>query len=137
MLNNKGNAVKQYEPYFSPTHRYEDLKELVETGSTPKRYYDALGRLVKTEMPDGSFSAIRFDSWKQAHYDANDTILDTSWYTKRTNRLIDAELRAEGKDPAREKEAADNAAGHANTPIVEHFDVLGRPVLSVEHNRIN
>lgn len=135
VLNNKGNPVKQYEPYFSGTHRYEDLKELVETGSTPKYYYDALGRLIKTEMPDASFSAIRFDSWKQAHYDANDTILDTSWYTKRTNRLIDAELRAEAKDPAREKEAADNAASHANTPHVEHFDVLGRPVLSVEHNR--
>ena len=30
VLNNKGNAVKQYEPYFSVSHRYEDLKELVE-----------------------------------------------------------------------------------------------------------
>ena len=41
VLNNKGNAVKQYEPYFSITHQYEDLKELVETGVTPILYYDA------------------------------------------------------------------------------------------------
>src|SRR5205807_2594050 len=32
ILNNKGNAVKQYEPYFSITHHFEDTKELVETG---------------------------------------------------------------------------------------------------------
>ena len=44
VLNNKGNAVKQYEPYFSVTHQYEDLKELVETGVTPIMYYDALGQ---------------------------------------------------------------------------------------------
>ena len=43
VLNNKGNAVKQYEPYFSVTHQYEDVKELVETGVTPVMYYDALG----------------------------------------------------------------------------------------------
>jgi RHS repeat-associated protein len=135
VLNNKGHAVKQYEPYFSLTHLYEDLKELVETGSTPKLYYDAAGRLIKTEMPDGTFSKIIFDSWKQALYDTNDTILDSSWYTNRTNKLIDAQLTAEGKDPAREKQAADKAAKHANTPNVQHFDTLGRPVLSIEHNK--
>jgi RHS repeat-associated protein len=68
-------------------------------------------------------------------YDANDTVLDSSWYSNRTNRLIDVQLLAEGKDPAREKEAADKAAKHANTPNVLHFDTLGRPVLSVDHNR--
>ncbi len=47
---------------------------------------------------------------------------------------MDAELRAKEKDPAREKEAADNAARHANTHM-EHFDVLGRSVLAVGHNR--
>jgi RHS repeat-associated protein len=134
ILNNKGNAVKQYEPYFSVTHQYENLKELVETGVTPIMYYDAAGRLVKTEMPDGTFSKVVFDSWKQVVYDANDTVPDSSWYYNRTNRLIDVQLLAEGKDPAREKEAADKAAKHANTPNVLHFDTLGRPVLSIDHN---
>lgn len=133
--NNKGNAVKQYEPYFSVTWKYEDYKELVESGVTPKMFYDAAGRLVKTEMPDGTFSRVEFDSWKQMVYDANDTILESSWYHKRTNRLIDAELLAEGKDPGKEKLAADKAAKHANTPNVLHFDTLGRPVLSIAHNK--
>jgi RHS repeat-associated protein len=135
VLNNKGNAVKQYEPYFSVTHNYEDLKELVETGVTPIMYYDAPGRLIKTEMPDGTLSRSAFDSWKQVVYDQNDTILESSWYHKRSNRLIDAELIAAGKDPEREKSAAEKAAIHAGTPNVQHFDTLGRPVLSVDHNK--
>jgi len=135
VLNNKGNTVKQYEPYFSVTHKYEDLKELVETGVTPLMYYDALGRLIKTEMPDGTFSKTEFNSWKQSFYDPNDTILESLWYHKRTNRLIDAELIAEGKDPIKEKTAADKAAKHVNTPNVRCFDTMGRPVLSIEHNK--
>lgn len=135
VLNNKGNAVKQYEPYFSVTHQYEDLKELVETGVTPLMYYDAMGRLIKTEMPDTTFSKTEFDGWKQSIYDPNDTILESSWYHNRTNLLIDAELIDEGKDPGREKIAADKAAKHANTPNVQHFDTLGRPVLSIDHNK--
>lgn len=134
--NNKGNPVKQYEPYFSVNHHYEDYKELVETGVTPLLYYDAAGRLIKTAMPDGSFSKVEFDSWKQTLYDANDTVLESSWYINRTNRLIDAQLLAEGKDPEKEKQAADKAAKHANTPGTMHLDTLGRPVLSTEHNKI-
>jgi RHS repeat-associated protein len=133
--NNKGIAVKQYEPYFSVTWNYEDYKELVETGVTPIMYYDAAGRLINTERPDGAFSKVEFDSWKQTIYDANDTILESSWYQNRTNRLIDPELLAEGKDPGREKLAADKAAKHANTPNVLHFDTLGRPVLSIDINK--
>jgi YD repeat-containing protein len=98
-------------------------------------YYDAPGRLVKVEMPDGTFSKTEFNSWKQSFYDPNDTILESPWYHKRTNRLIDAELMAEGKDPVQEKAAADKAAKHANTPTVQCFDTMGRPVLSIEHNK--
>jgi RHS repeat-associated protein len=131
--NNKGNAVKQYEPYFSVTPQYENYKELVETGVTPILYYDAAGRLVKTTMPNGTYTKVIFDSWKQQVYDANDTILDAPWYLKRTNRLIDAELIAAGKDPVKEKQAADAAALHANTPNALHLDTLGKPILSIDH----
>ncbi len=132
--NNKGNVVKQYEPYFSVSWHYEDYKELVETGVTPIMYYDAAGRLIKTEMPDGTFSKVVFDSWKQVVHDANDTVLESDWYNNRSNRLIDTQLLAEGKDPGREKISADKAAKHANTPNVLHLDTLGRPVLQIEHN---
>ncbi|ACE06707.1 hypothetical protein Aasi_1414 [Candidatus Amoebophilus asiaticus 5a2] len=135
VLNNKGNPVKQYEPYFSVTHQYEDLKELVETGVTPLLYYDAMGRMIKTEMPDGTFTKTEFDSWQQSMYDQNDTVLESSWYHKRFNRLIDDKLKEAGKDPIKEKQAAEAAAKHAHTPNVQHFDTLGRPVLSIDHNK--
>lgn len=135
--NNKGNAVKDYEPYFSVTHRYENYKELVEAGVTPLLYYDAAGRLIKTKMPDGTFSSVDFDAWQQTIYDANDLVSDPecTWFTDRSNRLIDAELLAAGKDPVKEQQAADRTLPHAGTPNVLHFNSLGRPVLSVEHNK--
>jgi RHS repeat-associated protein len=135
VVNNKGNAVKQYEPYFSVTHQFEDQKELVETGVSPLLFYDALSRVVRTEMPDGTLARKEFDSWKQTIYDQNDTIMESSWYHLRTNRLIDAELSTAGKDPALEKLAADKAEKHANTPTVLHFDALGRPVLQIDCNK--
>ncbi|HKJ40523.1 MAG TPA: SpvB/TcaC N-terminal domain-containing protein, partial [Sunxiuqinia sp.] len=135
--NNKGKAVKQYEPYFSVTQQYENFKELTELGVTPKMYYDAPGRLIKKEMPDGTFSKVEFNSWKQVIYDANDTVLEPecSWFLNRSNHFIDAELTAEGKDPGREKQAADKAAKHSGTPNVLHFDTMGRPILSVGYNK--
>jgi RHS repeat-associated protein len=135
VLNNKGNPVKQYEPYFSTSHKYEDQKELVETGVTPVIYYDALGRVIKTEFSDATSARTEFDSWKHRVFDQNDTILESPWHTNRVGHLIDAELIAQGKDPAREKLSAEKAAKHADTPTVLHTDTLGRPVLQIEHNR--
>lgn len=129
VLNNKGNAVMQYEPYFSVTPAYEDLPELVETGVTPVVHYDALGRAVRTEMPDGTLGRVEFDSWAQAQYDPNDTVLESDWYLRRT----DAEHPRFIADP-QEHAAALKAAAHADTPQRLHLDALGRPVLQVAHN---
>jgi RHS repeat-associated protein len=128
--NNKGNAVKQYESYFSVSWQYEDYKELVETGVTPVLYYDAAGRLIKTDMPDGTFSKVEFDSWKQTVYDANDNVTDSDWYKRRTDNT-----RKDYINDVNEQIAATKAAKHYNTPNELHFDTLGRPVLSVEHNK--
>ena len=61
VLNNKGQPVKQYEPYFSPAgHHFEEPQE---TGVSPTMRYDALGRLVRTDLPDGTFSTNVFSPW--------------------------------------------------------------------------
>ncbi len=137
VVNNKGNPVKQYKPYFSTTHKYEDNKELVESGVTPIFYYDAVGRETRMDLPDGTFSKTEFTSWLQRLYDQGDTVEDSSWHDNRVNSLIDAELTAEGKDPLREKLAALASEDYYNTPSVQHFDGLGRPILQVQHNRVN
>lgn len=129
IVNNKGNAVKKYEPYFSISNKYEDHKELVESGVTPVMYYDALGRAVRTVMPDGSFTRVEFNNWKQLGWDANDTVTESEWYKKRTDAT-----RADFITDIKEQQAAAKAALHAGTPGQWHLDVQGRPVLSVEHN---
>lgn len=128
--NNKGNAVKQYEPFFSVSPKFEYEKEMVETGISPIMFYDAAGRLIKTEKPDGSYTKVVFDSWKQAVYDANDNVLDSDWYLKRTDSG-----RVDFVNDLKAQQAALKAAKHANTPKVLHFDTQGRPVLAVEHNK--
>ncbi|WP_437895738.1 hypothetical protein [Sorangium sp. So ce124] len=83
VLDNKGNPVKQYEPFFSATHEYEDEAELVEWGVTPILRYDPLGRLIRTDLPNGTFSRVVFDAWKQTSHDPNDTVLESAWYAAR------------------------------------------------------
>lgn len=130
VLNNKGNPVKQYEPYFATSFQYEDHDELVATGVTPLIHYDAAGRVVRTDMPDGTFSKVVFDAWQQKIYDANDTVLDSDWYDRRVN-----DAHPEYISDPKEKHAALKSSKHFNTPGQLHLDTLGRPILSIEHNK--
>jgi RHS repeat-associated protein len=125
VLNNKGNPVKKYEPYFSVTPFYENAKELVETGVTPTIYYDAIGRNIMTALPDGSTTKVIFDGWKQLSYDQNDTVNDpdSTWLKN-----------FEGINNPALNEAAAQARKHAETPSQSHFDSLGRPIFSINHN---
>lgn len=130
IVNNKGNVVKQYEPYFSVSNNYEDNKELVETGVSPLMFYDAIGRLVRTDMPDGTFSSVIFDSWKQVMSDANDNVLESDWYKRRTDNT-----RPDFITEIKEQQAAAKTSLHADTPGQMHLDTLSRPVLSIAHNK--
>jgi len=87
VVNNKGKPVKQYEPYFSDTeHRFDETEAEREVGVTPILFSDAPGRLVRTELPDGSLSRVEFSPWHVTTYDQNDTAYDSSgnnhsdWY---------------------------------------------------------
>ncbi len=129
ILNNKGNPVKQFEPFFSTTFEFENDDALVEIGFSSVFYYDALGRSSRIEHANGTFSKTEFDSWKQLKYDENDTVLDSQWYVDRSspNPL--------GAEPANAEQcAAWLAAKHANTPTQEHFDSLGRTIYTIADN---
>ncbi len=76
--NNKGNPVKQYEPYFSATHEFEDDDDLVQWGVTPIIHYDALGRATRVDFPDGTYTKTVFGVWKQEAWDQNDTLDDAT-----------------------------------------------------------
>ncbi|MBI1185565.1 hypothetical protein GC194_14960 [bacterium] len=83
IINNKGLPIKQYEPYFSDTSDFEDEDEVRQYGVSPLLQYDSMGRNVRTDMPDGTFTKVEFTPWWSKHYDAVDTVLDNEWYAKR------------------------------------------------------
>jgi RHS repeat-associated protein len=136
IVNNKGKPVLQFEPYFSPSgHRFTEPQAV---GESPVMFYDAPGRLVRTEMPDGTFSRVEFSPWFSRSFDANDTVLDSRWYRERgspnpatplgrglAGNLLDSD----------EFRAGWLAAQHAGTAAETHFDSLGREVVVVTHNR--
>jgi RHS repeat-associated protein len=123
VLNNKGKQVKQYEPYFSAHFGCEAVDQV---GVTPIMYYDAVGRLIRTEMPDGTFSRVEFSSWHTQSYDANDTVLDSTWYDERKPGSLAS---------PQEKRAASLTADHANSPTTTYLDSLGREVVTIAHNQ--
>jgi RHS repeat-associated protein len=126
VLNNKGNPIKQYEPYFSTSHEYEDEAALVEIGISPVLYYDPIGRNYRTDFPNETFTKSEFDPWHSKVFDTNDTVRDSQWYADRGSPDPSA---AEPTDP--ERRAAWLAANHHNTPSVAHTDSLGRTIYAI------
>ena len=129
IFNNKGKPVKKYEPFFSATHRYETELDLVEWGVTPIIHYDPLERVIRTDLPNGTFSKVEFDAWQQFTWDENDTVLESQWYRDRGSPAPTA------PEPGnQETRAAWLAAKHANTPTIAHLDTLARTFLTIADN---
>lgn len=116
IYNNKEKPIKQYEPFFSDTHLFQTEEEIAPIGVTPILYYDALGRMVKTETPDGFHSKVEFDPWQISTYDENDTVLDTINFNENSG--------LPATDP--KKMALDKATPYYNTPSTIILDSLGR-----------
>ena len=157
IFNNKGNPVRRYEPFFSPTHRFEFG---VQAGVSPLLFYDPAERIIATLHPNHTFEKVLFDPWQQTTYDVNDTCAPRNAQTgdPRTDPDIQgyvacyfANLPASPPAPAwqtwhaqriggalgpHEQAAATRAAAHADTPGTVHFDALGRPFLTLARNRV-
>ncbi len=151
ILNNKGNPVKQYEPFFSHTHAFEFAKV---QGVSSTFFYDPLERVVATLHPNHTYEKVMFDPWKQETWDVNDTVLQTDprndphvghFFQKLADRISDDHKehpflptwyvsRFKGIYGEWEKNAAKKTESHAATPTVTYFDTLGRPFLTVADN---
>ena len=117
VFDNKGNPVEQYEPYFAVTADFDSADALVKHTELQRRQYDALGRLVRVDHPDGTVETVTIGPWQQVNADRNDTVLISNWYAQR---------QGGGGASAAEQRAATLAAAHANTPVVQLCDALGR-----------
>ncbi|GAA1970931.1 hypothetical protein GCM10009776_37400 [Microbacterium deminutum] len=145
VFDNKGKPVRQFEPFFTGTHRFEfDIRN----GVSPVLCYDPLGRVVATIHPDHSWQKVVFDPWRQQSWDAGDTAqilnagADADVGGQFARLPADAylptwyEQRSGGALGAHEQAAAEGAAVQADTPTVVHLDSLGRAIVTVAHNRI-
>ncbi|WP_460821619.1 SpvB/TcaC N-terminal domain-containing protein [Nocardioides ungokensis] len=151
VFNNKGKPVRQYEPFFSATH---DFELGITVGVSPVLFYDPVERVVATLHPNDVYEKVVFDAWRQSTYDANDTCAPHGSQTgdPRTDPdvggYVDAYFvtrpgwqtwyhqRVGGALGGAEQDAAQRAAAHSDTPAVAHLDSLGRPFLTVAHNRL-
>lgn len=117
VLNNKGWTVRTFEPLFSTTPAFESDDALRFYGVATRTHYDPAGRVVRQDLPNGSFTTSAYSAWSIVRHDANDTVVGSDWEAAR------AGLPA--GDPERAALAA--AQAHADTPSVVELDPLGRP----------
>ncbi|MGH8646446.1 MAG: RHS repeat-associated core domain-containing protein [Gammaproteobacteria bacterium] len=143
VFNNKGKPVRQYEPFFTDTHRFElDVR----IGVSPVLFYDPVERVIATLHPNHTWEKVVFDPWRQETWDVNDTVLVADPRTDPDagdffRRLPDADYlptwharRQGGAMGPQEQAVASKAAVHANTPTIAHADSLGRTFLTVAHD---
>jgi RHS repeat-associated protein len=144
IFNNKGKPVRQYEPFFSPTQQFEFAAKI---GVTPTLIYDPLERVGATLNPNHTFQKTVFDPWRQEMWDGNDTVLANPANDPDIGAFLKAvpheeylptwyEPRVNGDLGPREQEAAWKTAAHSGTPALAFVDSLGRPFLTVAHNRL-
>ncbi|MCP4516715.1 MAG: toxin, partial [Delftia sp.] len=151
IFNNKGKPVRQYEPFFSASHGFEFG---LQAGVSAILFYDPAERVVATLHPNHSYEKVVFDPWQQTTWDANDTVLGDPRTDADTQGTMAAYFETLAADPAalpwqtwhaqrqggalglEEQTAASKAAAHADTPTTAHADTLGRPFLTVAHNKV-
>lgn len=126
LYNNKGQVVRQFEPFFSTGFEYQP-PAIAQFGQSNQQFYDPRGQVIRTVNPDGSEQRLVFgipqalenpDSftptpWEVYTYDSNDN-------AERTHR-----------------EAAIAFQHHWNTPSSAVVDALGRTVSVIERNGPN
>ena len=126
VYNNKGNPVKEYEPYYIKGYAYVDNEELNQFGVSPTLFYDPLQRLIRVDTPKGFFTKVEFAPWREKHYDENDTVKDSPYYQE---NIHNPDL-----DEA-ERQALQKAAVFYDTPLELIQDNLGRTVREIESNK--
>jgi RHS repeat-associated protein len=151
IFNNKGKAVRVFEPFFSDTHRFEFARV---AGVSAVTFYDPIERVVATLHPNHTYEKTVYEAWKQVTFDANDTVAahametgdprtdpDIRGYVEEHFKTLPSvwrtwhQERIGGEQGPQERAAARRSAIHANTPTTVHFDVLARPFATEARNR--
>lgn len=125
VYNNKGNPVKQYEPYYLNTYEYVNNEILNQFGVSATLYYDPLQRVICTETAKGFLTKVEFNPWSQKNYDENDTVKESSFYQDFLANYPDNPTQ----EQRNERDALDKAAEFDETPVINYLDSLGNTFL--------
>ncbi|KAH7068589.1 hypothetical protein FB567DRAFT_634306 [Paraphoma chrysanthemicola] len=144
--NNKGKAIRQYEPFFTDLPGFEfDVR----VGVSPISFFDYAERAVAVLTTEDSYLKTRYGPWKEITFDASDTVTSDprtdsdvapyatayfaahpdfqTWYQKRM---------AKPPNDFDRKSAEKTAVAHDDTPSTQFFDNLGRVFLIVAQNKV-
>ncbi len=89
VYNNKGEVVRQYDPFFINTVDFIDKEALYEVGTSPTNYYDALGRVTQIVTQKGFLLYHHWNAWSQTVYDSNDTLMISPYYQANEANIFD------------------------------------------------
>ncbi|WP_293115956.1 toxin TcdB middle/C-terminal domain-containing protein [Moorena sp. SIO4G3] len=133
VYNNKGNPVKQYEPYYLNTYEYVNNEILNQFGVSDTLYYDPLERVIRTETAKGFFSKVEFTPWGERYFDENDTIKDSPYYKANNPSQPDPSSPYYNSNlTAQERAALTKAAVFYHTPEEKILDNLGRIIQDIQ-----
>jgi RHS repeat-associated protein len=118
LYNAKQQPVRSYEPFYSPTPAFEPEEALRHYGVASESTYDAVGRVVREDLPHGCFRTFDHLAWEGLYADENDNVRGSLYEAVRRN-LPDA-------DP--ERRALAKADAHAGTITSVDLDGAGQVV---------
>ncbi|MGN6253457.1 MAG: toxin TcdB middle/C-terminal domain-containing protein [Solirubrobacterales bacterium] len=121
--NARGLVRARCEPFFTDSWTFtpEDLGEQLGTATLDS--YDPLGRLVRTDRPEGFFATVGIAAWSLTQADEVDTVLQSRYWRE----------HSDGKGLGRhELQALRQAAALAETPVVYELDPLGYAIARVD-----
>jgi RHS repeat-associated protein len=141
VLNNKGNVVKQYEPYFSTTWDFEGESR---RGKATVFEYDPVGRNTRAVLPDGNVRTWGYGPWQVIARDEEDNRVggryaDTPATTHldalgRVYKLVEMPNRTTRFTTRLTLDVQGNVTAvmdpRENVIQVQRFDLLGRPVFT-------
>jgi RHS repeat-associated protein len=122
--NNKGAAVEQFDPFYSPSATYEDDDILRSFGAARQLHRDPIGRVIRINEPSGTFTRETFAPWHHIHENEHDTLRESDRFAHRTNPDL---------VPPNEVALLERRA--LVPPFPEHtvYDVLGQICHSLDH----
>lgn len=128
--NNKGNPVKQYEPYYINTPDYVSDPVVDTFGVSPTMYYDPLERVTQVITAKGYLTKSEWTAWETIAFDENDALPTSPYYKV---NFLDPDPDSPFYDSTLTEKGKANIAYvvkyFANTPDTEILDNLGRTII--------